>query len=696
MRLNTLLLLLFGSFLCSSCLRKSDDLDAMRDQGCDVTSVAERIGDELHCVPLLPSSGCPQPELSTLNSGGCEHQYHCVGDATCVEGCCQQSACVDGETRACASTECGQREQTCVDGAWTACVESVRCGSCEPGEVRSCTHGCGEGTERCFDGEWRGCDATKPSVEVCRDLSAPIDEDCDGKIDEGCRGCQEEGSLRGCETSCGVGAERCINGHWGLCDAPAPELERCDGQDNDCDGRVDEDLARACNNRCGPGAEVCEGGAWVGCEAPERCRCDEGDLDAQVCGMCGMRTRACEGEAWGEWGVCQVAGQCDPGELGVSSCGLCGVQERRCTSGCQWEEWGVCQDEGVCVPGEESREPCGAQCGERVRVCTEGCRWGEWSECIQGGVCEAGAVDREACQIGCGERTRVCLGQCQWSDWEGCDLEDSTCLPGHEEERSCGECSSQTRLCSPRCEWGAWSECALTSCEAGERETRGCGLCGQQVRTCDDSCAWSEWSACRDQGVCSPGDEVSRDCGLTDVGECQLGTRIKRCDDQCRWVDGECLGEVTPAPETCGSLLDLDCDGELNREPDVYEPNNTCELCTLLPEGVSITNATIDVPGGQDYFCVEVDDQLFDLFESLDVTLSSPTGRNYDLYLYKTLEDCQGERPLESSTGSSDEALRLVDSSGSDDSGTYIIQVKGASANEFSCEEYYELTIDPF
>lgn len=54
-------------------------------------------------------------------------------------------------------------------------------------------------------------------------------------------------------------------------------------------------------------------------------------------------------------------------------------------------------------------------------------------------------------------------------------------------------------------------------------------------------------------------DGQTRSCGLTDVGECQLGTQT--CSGNT-W--GTCIGEISPAAEDCGNGRDDDCDGSID------------------------------------------------------------------------------------------------------------------------------------
>lgn len=98
--------------------------------------------------------------------------------------------------------------------------------------------------------------------------------------------CTAELDVRPCETECGVGVERCIDGVWQGCDADPVSPETCDGLDSDCDGIVDVTPLRACALSGLPGVQSCPDGAWVECEpvaAPaEQCNGEDDDRDGVV------------------------------------------------------------------------------------------------------------------------------------------------------------------------------------------------------------------------------------------------------------------------------------------------------------------------------------------------------------------------------------------------------------------------------
>jgi len=96
-----------------------------------------------------------------------------------------------------------------------------------------------------------------------------------------------DGATVTCETDCGTGVDTCVNGLWTGCDAPEPELEDCNGLDDDCDGEIDEALTQVCTTSWGTGEQACLNGAWstecIGAEAPlETCNGLDDDGDGYV------------------------------------------------------------------------------------------------------------------------------------------------------------------------------------------------------------------------------------------------------------------------------------------------------------------------------------------------------------------------------------------------------------------------------
>ncbi len=127
------------------------------------------------------------------------------------------------------------------------------------------------------------------------------------------------------------------------------------------------------------------------------------------------------------------------------------------------------------------------------------------------------------------------------------------------------ECSSgQRQSCGPKNEAGSYT--SEGQCEVGYQKcVNGLwGICLGAVYPSEEKCGDKTDNDCNGEvdEICECSSGQVRQCGETDIGNCQYG--IENCANR-RW-SGFCEGAVYPADEVCNDNLDNDCDSFVDED----------------------------------------------------------------------------------------------------------------------------------
>jgi len=441
----------------------------------------------------------------------------------------------------------------------------------------------------CIGGGWR-CEYPPTDYEAEESSCDGKDNDCDGEADEGCA-CTPDAQIA-CGTDVGIceaGVQRCESGTFGPCRGGVPpEVEVCNGQDDDCDGVTDEGLFPPDDARC-KDAGVCAGGPSL-CNAGQWVCAAEGLEPAET--LCDGEDNDCDGE------TDETDDLIAPDEPACPASGVCAGGDTVCVEGgwtCAWpKSWEATErscdgldndcdgqvDEGPLDPPDDS--PCPAETGVCVAAATE---------CVEGGWACRVPDGWEAAESLCDGLDNDCDGQVD-NDPEG-GLLSEPCYEGPPETLGIGMCQPGGFLCQE----GQYDRdtcvgetrpgeevCNLLDddCDGDVDELPsvvcGEGVCANRIPGCTDglpaSCDGQDSPERADSEVC---DGFDNDCdGRTDEdeqgdplgGACYTGEQGTEGVGECRAgrlpCDGgggdECIDEVLPEPESCDGL-DNDCDG---------------------------------------------------------------------------------------------------------------------------------------
>ncbi len=486
--------------------------------------------DEAPLADAPAESGC-----WTIEPEACEGEDRCSFAE--LEWCAPEGAgCSDAGVL---TSPCAAGTLQCSAGAWTCTQGRLPAGEICDGLDNDCdgatdeglgspigdacgdeTGACLPGTIVCDDGVLE-CSGVGPQAEICDGL----DNDCDGEVDNGialggeCTPTYDASDFPGdrSEGACQPGRLVCDpegSGELVCQGGVGPQVEVCDGLDNDCDGRVDES---------GPAPDGIDDTA------------DPADPTRILGATCGSSE-----------------GLCLPGTLGcingmVACQGGVGIQTEECD--CVDNDCDGRTDETdppICSPGKACIS-VGGEC-----FCAAPCQSGEFP-------CATGAYSCDAASIsGSDVEGRFCIPPSPCGDCSKETVEDARgnveCGPGGTDARGLPipVCECRLQSCHSPC-FGITCEdglrCVPSGATKGQCQVENCYFFGCETGAmCIDGDCVADPCA---ENPCEP-DETCKPSSARDEARCVPSCADVECDDDERCVEGECL------PTGCSEPCDQD------------------------------------------------------------------------------------------------------------------------------------------